>query len=269
MKFDGITIVTDMDGTLLTNDKRVSEKNKAAIDYFKKNGGTFVVASGRTYPKILLFAEELNLNAPIICNNGGVIYDYQKDEVVYKCVLDKRVIPILDKMMDEFPDYGFEIAGLDDVYFIRDNDGIQKHIRDEKFTDLKWITTSDIDFEMSKILIAHSPEKIDELIKKIPPEYHGFSTYRSDLYYYEILPLGVTKGSALFELRKMLQDKAKKVYAIGDNINDLAMIKVADFGIAVKNALPGLKEYADFILPYTNEENAIMRVIELIEKGTI
>lgn len=269
MKFDGITIVTDMDGTLLTGDKKVSQKNKDAIDYFRKNGGTFVIASGRTYPKILLFAEELKLDAPFICNNGGVIYDYQKEEIVYKCVLNKKIIELIKKLMDQFPDYGFEVAGLEEVYFLRENDAIRKHIRDEKFTDLKWITPDDIDFEMTKVLMGHTPEKIDELSKKIPSEYHGFSTYRTDHNYYEVLPFGVTKGSALFELRKILGNRAKKVYAIGDNMNDLAMLEVADVGIAVKNALLGLKESADFILPYTNEENAIMRIVELIEKGTL
>ena len=269
MKFDGITIITDMDGTLLTNDKKVSKINKDAIEYFKNNGGTFVIASGRTYPKILLFAEELKLSGPLVCNNGGVIYDYGKDEIVHKSVMNKKIIGIVDKLMERFPDYGFEVASLNDVYFLRDNEAIQKHIRDEKFTDIKWITTADIDFEISKILIGNTPEKIEELMKVIPPEYHGFSTYRSDHYYYEILPYGVTKGSALFELKKILGDKAKKIYAIGDNINDLEMIKVSDVGVAVKNALNGLKEYADFILPYTNEEHAIMHLIELIEKGTI
>ena len=58
MKFDGITIATDMDGTLLTTDKKISQANKDAIDYFRKNGGTFTISSGRIYPKIVMFAEE-------------------------------------------------------------------------------------------------------------------------------------------------------------------------------------------------------------------
>jgi len=269
MRFDGITIATDMDGTLLTSDKKISQKNKDAIDYFRKNGGTFVISSGRVYPKVLMFADELKLDAPFISNNGSIIFDYQKNEVVYKCVMDKKAIDVLKSMMEEFSDYGFEVAALGEVYFLRDNDTIQKHIRDEKFTDLKWITPDDIDFEMTKILMGHTPEKIDELDRKIPADYYGFSTFRSDLYYYEVVPYGVSKGTALFELRKILGDKSKKVYGIGDSINDMEMIKAADVGVAVKNALPGLKEGADFILPYTNDENAIMHLIELIEKGTI
>ena len=269
MKFDGITIVTDMDGTLLTSDKKISQKNKEAIEFFRQNGGTFTVASGRIYPKVLMYAEELKLNTPFISHNGCVIYDYSNDNVVYKRVFDKKVIDILNKMMNDFPDYGFEAAALDDVYFLRDGEFVQKHIFDEEFTNLKWINPDEINFEVTKILIAHSPEKISELEKIVPPVYYNYSAFRSDLYYFELAPLGVSKGSALPELKKILGEKAKKIYTIGDNINDLEMIKEADVGVAVKNALPGLKENADFILPYTNNENAIAGLIELIEKGTI
>lgn len=269
MKFDGITIVSDMDWTLLTSDKKISKKNKEAIDYFRNNGGTFTIASGRIYPKVLMYAEELKLNSPFISHNGGVIYDFNKNSVVYKKVFDKKIIDVLKKVMEDFPDYGFEAASLDEVYFLRDGEFIRKHIRDEEFKDLKWIKPDEINFDITKILIAHSPKKISELEKIIPSVYYNYTAYRSDLYYFEIVPLGVTKGSALPNLRKILGKNATKVYAIGDGINDLEMIKESDFGVAVKNALPRLKENADFIIPYSNDESAVAGLIELIAKGIV
>lgn len=269
MKFDGITITTDMDGTLLTGDKKISDKNRDAIEYFRKNGGTFTIASGRIYPKVLMYADELKLDAPFISNNGSVIYDYKTKSVIYKKTLDKKAIDVLKKLMKDFPDYGFEVASLGEVLFLRDGEYVRKHIKDESFTDLKWITPDEINFEMTKILIAQSPEKIDKLSELIPSEYCGFSAFRSDKFYFELGGLGVSKGSALSKLKNILGEKAQKIYAVGDAINDLEMIKEGDFGVAVKNALPYLKENADFILPYTNEESAIAGLIELIEKGTV
>lgn len=269
MKFDGITIATDMDGTLLTNDKKISRKNKEAIDYFRQNGGTFTIASGRVYPKVIMYAEELKLNAPFICNNGNIIYDYSNEKIVYKRTLDRKIIDVIKKLMRDFPDYGFEVAGLGEVYFLRDGEYVRKHIEDEKFTNLKWITPDEINFEMTKVLIAESPERIGELAEKIPPVYYNFSAFRSDKFYFELVPLGVSKGTALHSLKKILGEKAEKIYAVGDAVNDLDMIKEGDVGIAVKNALPEVKAAADFILPYTNDESAIAGVIELIEKGTV
>lgn len=269
MKFNGITIVSDMDGTLLTRDKKISNENKKAIEYFKKNGGSFTIASGRIYPKITMFADELNLNIPIIASNGSIIYDYENKKILTKKLLDNKVFKVIEEIMNKYLDYGFEVAGVDEVFFLRDNEAVQKHIRDEEFTNRKWINLSDIDFEMTKFLIAHTPDKISVIEKELSCVYSNYSLFRSDDYYFEVIPLNVSKGSALNDLRGILGNKATKIYSVGDNMNDLELIKEADVGVAMKNAHPDLKKNADFILPYTNDESGIAKLIELIEKGRI
>ena len=270
MKFDGITIVSDMDGTLLTTDKKISNENKNAIEYFKQNGGTFTIASGRVYDRITMYADELNLKGPVISHNGGVVYDTSENKVLYKKTLDKKISQVIEDVLLKYPDYGLEVFGVSEVCFLNNNETIQKHIEDEKFENIRWITHKEIDFDVVKILFAHTPEKISVLENEIPLLYgNKYSVYRSDKYYYEILPIGLTKCSALFYLREFLGKNAKKIYAVGDNMNDLELIEGADVGITLKNGASGLKKRADFILPYTNDESAISKLIDLIEKGTI
>lgn len=270
MKFDGIMIVSDMDGTLLTSDKKISDKNKSAIEYFRKNGGIFTIASGRIYDKILMYADELNLKLPVISHNGCVIYDTSENRVLYKKMHDKKIIKILRDLIEKYPGYGFEAFGLSDAYFFSDNESVRKHIEDEKFTNAKWITPDEINFEIAKILIAHTPDKIDVLEREIPPIYgNNYAVYRSDAIYFEIAPFGTSKGDALPELKKLFGEKVSKVYSIGDNMNDLELLKQADVGVSVKNAMPDLKKEADFILPVTNDESAVAQLISLIEKGNI
>ena len=269
MRFDGITIISDMDGTLLTNEKKISEENIKTIDYFKKNGGTFTIASGRIYSKVLIYANELKLDVPFISHNGGVIYDLNSQKTVYRRTLDSKAVKVLKEIIEKFPNAGYEVASCDDVYFIKDNPFIQKHIEDENFTDQKWIDIDEINFDMTKILIADFPENLEIMEREIPPIYSKYSFFRSDRIYFEMVPVGVSKGTALPHLREMLGSRASKIYAIGDNMNDSELLNASDFGVAVKNASSSLKCTADFILPFTNEESAPARLIELIAKGII
>ena len=77
-KFDGILLCTDLDGTLLRNDKSISQENLDAIEYFKSEGGYFTFITGR----MPCFSEEIyqvvRPNAPIGCINGGGVYDYER-----------------------------------------------------------------------------------------------------------------------------------------------------------------------------------------------
>ena len=75
-KFDGFLICTDLDGTLLRNDKSVSEENRKAIAYFKQEGGLFTFITGRMPYYAAESYEVAQPNAPFGCINGGAIYDY-------------------------------------------------------------------------------------------------------------------------------------------------------------------------------------------------
>ena len=117
--------------------------------------------------------------------------------------------------------------------------------------------------------MAAEEDEIDVLEKTIPPLYPQYSFVRSEEHYFELLPHGVHKGSALTELLKILKMSPDKCYAIGDNMNDKEMLGVAGCGIAVANANEGLKAVADVVLPVTNEDHAIKTLIEMLDKGTI
>ena len=74
-KFDGILLCTDLDDTLLTTDKRVSDENSKAIEYFKSEGGLFTFATGRVPQGAKLMLNYVHPNAPMVCFNGAAIYE--------------------------------------------------------------------------------------------------------------------------------------------------------------------------------------------------
>ena len=76
--FDGYILATDMDGTLINSNRKISEANLKAIEYFVNNGGKFTVASGRMVSSVREFIEVLKINCPTILHNGATVYYYDK-----------------------------------------------------------------------------------------------------------------------------------------------------------------------------------------------
>lgn len=275
MDFKGITVLSDMDGTLLNTQKKISEKTLKKIEYFRKNGGTFTIASGRTYKKITMYASELGIDAPIIASNGAVIYDFFSDRVLYKKIMDKKCLSVLESIHTQFPGTGIEVGKIDGVDFLYQSEAVLKHIADENFASdfpdgrIVWKKSKDVAGDITKIMFCDYPENIDILEKTLPHVYTEYTFFKSDLIYYEMVEPGTNKGLAVPKLKEILGDRAKKIYAVGDNMNDVEMLNNSDMGICVKNANENVKKEADFILPYTNDEDAVAHIIDMIEKGLI
>lgn len=275
MKFSGITILTDMDGTLLDSNKKISEKNLNMIEYFRQNGGTFTIASGRLYKKIIMYARMLKLDAPVIASNGAVIYDISSDKVVYEKIMNNKCLKLIDEIHSRFPDTGVEVASVDCVEFVYSSDMVIKHIKDEDFTSdfpngkIIWKKPEEISVPVVKIMFCDYPDKIDILAQTLPRAYSEYNFFKSDSIYYEMVEPGTNKGWAVPKLKEILGDRAKKIYSVGDNMNDIEMLKNSDMGICVKNASEEVKKVSDFILPYTNDEDAIAHLIKMIEKGMV
>lgn len=77
-RFDGVMILTDMDGTLLNSQRQLSRGNQEAARYFMEQGGLFSVATGRAKRAMEYFMPELTINAPAVLFNGSVVYDFEK-----------------------------------------------------------------------------------------------------------------------------------------------------------------------------------------------
>ena len=89
-KFDGILLLSDMDGTLLNGSSTVSPENLSALRYFMAEGGRFSVATGRSKPGMEHFLESLPINAPAVIYNGAVVYDFEAGCPVWQRPLGER-----------------------------------------------------------------------------------------------------------------------------------------------------------------------------------
>lgn len=267
-KFDGILICTDLDGTLLRADKSVSQENKDAIEYFKREGGLFTIVTGRMPYYVGDIWEKVKPNVPYGCSNGGGLYDHVNQKYLWKCAAPDGILEIAECIDKKYPDAGIQVCTFERTYFCKNND-VTAHFR--KLTGLPNITChyNDVKEEIAKVLFCTDSEDeimgIQETLYNHPLA-ERFDFIRSERILYEILPQGIDKGTSITKLCELLNIDINKTVAIGDYNNDIPMLKAAKVGIAVSNACQDALNAADFVT-VSNEEHAIAQVISDIENG--
>ncbi len=267
-KFDGILLCTDLDGTLLKNDKTISRENLDAIEYFKSEGGYFTFVTGR----MPYFAEEIyqtvRPNAPIGCINGGGVYDFETKQYLHAVTLPFSAIELIDYALPRIKNLGVQVNTLEHVYFSVDNAVNVLFRKNTKLPDL-FGDYHEVTEPIGKLLFTHAEDSalvhLAELLNA-HPRADEFDFVRSEQTFYEILPKGVNKGAALEPLVKIIGGDMRKTVAVGDYNNDIEMVKNAAIGYAVANASDDLKAVADRIT-VSNEEHAIAKIIEDLAHG--
>lgn len=261
--FEGYVLVSDMDGTLIGSDKIISKENREAIDYFINEGGLFTVATGRMLPSVLEYRDSLNLNLPIIIHNGGKIYDVNKEKTISEVYIEEERKEVIKRIANDYPNLGIEIFSDEVVYvyrkcrfterYNRHNYKIVYEVEDDVWNK-NWV----------KVLIIGEEEELDCIEKIYNSKYDSGTACRSGRNYFDVVGNGVSKGQALEILIEKYNIDKNKVIAIGDNMNDLEMIKVAEYGFSVSDGHEELKEKTDLFSPTCNED-AIKYVIDYMK----
>lgn len=259
-----VLLVSDMDGTLLNNNKEVSDKNLRMIRKFEEAGGKFTIASGRVVQSTAHYFDILQLKIPCILYNGGMVYDKINEKALFRANLPSEARNIASEILEEFSEIGAEVLTLDEIFVPQMNDVERMHTELARinYTELP---LNQINSKIIKILFAMEPKYIETLKQFI--EKKGYDTVdfvNSDTHYYEMLPKGVSKGSCLKELVEIMGYHDYTVVAVGDYYNDIQMLKTADFGVAPLNAHDDVKKCADYVLKKSADEDAIAEVIEYI-----
>jgi Cof subfamily protein (haloacid dehalogenase superfamily) len=262
--FEGYLLVSDMDGTLLNSKKEISKRNKDAIKYFVERGGKFTVATGRMLSSVEEFIEELNIHIPAILHNGAKIYDYSKEEVISEHFIEDYRKLAIKKVYEENPDIGIEIFSDEVVYIYR---SCEKTKRYEKHNfNVVYDFPKDIwEKDWIKVLLIGSEEEVDFFENEYKIKYDNGNAFKSGPNFFDIVGNGITKGRAVEELIKRYDIDPKKVITVGDNMNDIEMLEVAEFGFGIKTGAKRALEKARYIAP-SNDDNPIEYVVELMEK---
>lgn len=258
-------VFLDLDGTLLDENKKISQENKEAIKYAKEKGAQVILCSGRQKSMIKDYKEEINASDYIICCNGAEIYNCAQKESLFMSVLSED----LAYNLYEFSEKNNFLVRYDTQYgrFINNmNYFIQKEVELEK--DIKKFISEN---NILQITIGTETEnEIDEVIKyieslnrndiKIENKYIA-KTKNFKIWAINIININASKGNAINGLCKYLKIDVKDVIAMGDDLNDISMMKIVGHGVAMGNALPLVKEYAKEVT-LSNEENGVAKILK-------
>lgn len=268
-KFDGILLCTDLDDTLLTTDKRVSEENRRAIEYFQSEGGLFTFATGRVPYGAKLMLEYVKPNAPMVCFNGAGIYDFENDRLLWKATLDKNAIDVVEFIDRQFPFTGIEVCTENEIFFCKLNRVVNDHQILEKLPD-NFLDYHDVKDEWFKVLFMVEDYQLDSIREAIQnsPFKDKYSFVQSSPWYYELLSKTASKGLGLIKLAEILGINPENTIGMGDNDNDMSLVMMSGTGIAVANAIPTLRGVADYIT-VDNNSHAVAAVVDALERGKI
>lgn len=265
MELKDILIVSDLDGTLIGANAKIPQRNLDALERFKKNGGNFAIATGRSVVSGALYYDSLAPNAPSVLLNGSVIYDFQTKTCIREIGLPKQAIDYLNIIAERFPKVGFEIFANDRVFCGRNNSYITAHIEREQFY-CPACHPEEISQTWCKILFAADPEIIDKAQQFTREFVHpGVVFVKSADFYMEMLPEHADKGTGIEKLSEITGIAIQNIYAIGDYYNDEQMLKTAGKAVVPSNAPDDIKALADLVV-CSCEEGAVADLIEYIEK---
>ncbi len=262
-------VAIDMDGTLLNSKGLVSDRTRQAIHDASKKGVYVVLATGRILKSAINHSIELNLNKPIISSNGAIIVD-EKQNIIYKKPMKFDAVEQVMKIGQSeniyyhfYSEDGFYAnTYIEDVlnfYNTEESKNNGREIKVNIFKDYKEIDKNGIN-AYKFLFLDDNRSKLDNLKEKLMSidNISVCSSWGNNL---EVMDLEVSKGNSLEYLCNRLNIPSDQVIAIGDNENDISMIKYAGLGVAMGNGVEKTKSVADLI-GKTNDEDGVARIIE-------
>lgn len=255
-------LITDLDGTLLPASKEILPKDLEAIRHFCADGGKFAIATGRTLQASIQYLRVLQPEMPLILYNGAAIYDPISHQMRMKVTLPRKTVEIVRIVLDAFPDASAEILTADGTYVARMTEYEREHLAICRVEPI-CLPLEDIpQGEWLKVLFAIAPKRMSALIVFFEEQGWDCADFvQSDPRFYEVLPKGTTKGSALRQYRNLCHLDDCRVVAAGDFDNDLEMLQEADLSACPSNAQPCVKETVDIQLNNSCETHAIAELI--------
>jgi len=177
------------------------------------------------------------------------------------------VIDPVKEVVARYPEIGVELYHGGMVYFAGENRYTYEHMLREKFDPII-MAIDDVPQPWYKIILAWDPDRLPEVERFLMKFPTLFSQVYSEPQFLELLNLNTSKGNALKRLINMLGLNHTFVIAMGDNLNDMEMIREANVGIATGNAHTALKAAADLCCSH-HDLNAVSEVISWVESGKI
>lgn len=261
-------IATDLDGTLVTDDKNLTDRTVENVKKALKKNVKIMITSARAFYRLERYIDELDLrkeNQYTICFNGAIIVENITGKVLYSKNLDKEEVSELIGLGKQL-NVPIMLYSKNANWVEEMPEVIQKN-KNSKGMNIKIENFDKIDFNeeenyIYKIVFMDKPEKIIEIRKNLSKEIiDKYEVTSSVPEYIEFVKKGIKKSKAIKFIMDKCKIKQKEIMAIGDGENDVEMLRFAGLGVAMENANNYVKENADYITT-SNNDDGVGKVIE-------
>ncbi len=262
-------LFSDLDATLLNDQKEIHKDTKQALQAMLAQGDLFAACTGRPLRSALAVARQYGLDQEgcyIVSYNGGVIYDPSKDQIISYASVPLAVVKRLFLQAEQAGLYIHTYDRKDDtVLTYRDSPQLCAYT---SHTKLPYRTGLDVLEKLTdppaKMIVVDLEDH--QRLQKFQKDHAAWSeaflnSFFSCEQYLEYCPAGISKGSALKKLCAYLEIPVEASVAVGDERNDISMLKAAGIGAAPRNAYPAVKEAADYICVKDHNEGAVGELI--------
>lgn len=264
-------LFTDLDGTLLRDDKTISEYTYDVLRRFTEQGNFLVLCTGRDINSVNKVYHDLGFdkfkNVYTIAYNGGQIYDCSNKKTLFKTTLKKEDVS-----------YIMAEAKKDDLYFqtYSDTNVITYEETEEsrfyaRVIKTPYIFTDDIEGALDSdgpckclMIDLHDKNKTDHFIERMTPwaDEHNISLMYSNPHYVEAFPSTSGKGASVDILCKQLSIPGLIPICAGDEENDISMLNAADVAIGMLNGIPAIHNAASLVTAYDNNNDGLAHELE-------
>ena len=261
-------IVSDVDGTLVTNDKQLTDRTRAAVAAIRKAGIPFSVISSRPPRGMAPLMKALGVDRPSAGFNGGVIVAPDLQALQQRLVSPDSARRAIDFLAGRGIDT-WVFSGQDWLLHTAAGRYVEHDTRTVGFPP---IVVGEFDKALgtaAKIVgVSDKHDFLKECERDLAQLLGSAATVvRSQLYYLDITDRLANKGAGLLELAKLLGVPPAEIAVIGDGSNDVTMFEQSGLSIAMGNAQPAVKERADFVTNSNGEEGFAMAVERFILGG--
>lgn len=269
--------VSDLDGTLLNTDAKLSDTTIEVINGVIARGLDFTISTARTPATALQILRPLNIQLPITMMNGVLVYDMRTGRYLKNEQMDERVVMVLLGLI-KTKGLNCFLYALEDNEMVAYYDSVEStslnYFRNERLMKYKkkFVEVDDLSLIAKRnicyCMLREPKEKLDGLYREISvvngvkADYYQ-DVYNEEYYYLEIYSEKASKKEAIDYLRNA--GNYDSVTGFGDNLNDKALIEGCDYFYAVANAHPEIQNMADSVIP-SNEEDGVARFMEQMVK---
>ena len=229
MKF----VVSDLDGTLLQPDHKISNYSIDVIKKLVDKNINFVIATGRGKPGVQDVLNQLGLDIYLICNNGANIYD-KKGNLICEEVITPE---ISSQILKEIKNAGLFYSAFKENVFYRDKDDTEEYFTRELFNEVILENLNKCP-ELNKIIVTNdNPEEILKISNLLRKKFNSLVEITiSQHTCLDISPKYCSKGSGIKHLAKIFNISTNEFMAFGDGENDLDMLRTVGHPVIMANA---------------------------------